>query len=67
MPLYLCSRCGALENTALGDFWSRMDTPLCSECSRGKWHGAFAKKFPKKSEYQTEKGTKFISLRTDNY
>lgn len=47
MPLFQCQKCGALENTALGDFW---DSPehLCSECATGKWHGAF----PKQDAYE---------------
>ena len=51
MPLYVCSKCKAVENTALGHFWaSNMrkrykdgGPPLCSECHSGKWHDKFPK------------------------
>lgn len=41
MSLYQCEKCGCMENTALGHFWSRnlidwppefKDKKLCSEC-----------------------------------
>lgn len=49
MPLFKCSECGCVENTALSNFWP--DTamgklpPLCSECDPkiGKWHSEFPK------------------------
>lgn len=48
MPLFKCSKCGAIENTALGNYWieSRNKKPvLCSECGpEGKWHGKFEKR-----------------------
>lgn len=43
MPLFKCSKCGAVENTALGSFWTNQNEPLCSECETGKWHGRFSK------------------------
>lgn len=46
MPLFNCSRCGVIENTALGAYWyERMkgEPVLCSECSTGTWHGRFPK------------------------
>lgn len=50
MPLYECSKCGHVDNTALGDYWWRYMhdglPPLCSECSRGEWHGRFPKNTP---------------------
>lgn len=48
MPLFNCSRCGVVENTALGDYWNarRKGKPvLCSECADGVWHGMFGKSF----------------------
>ena len=48
MPLFNCSRCGAIENTALGQYWwnRRKGLPvLCSECADGEWHGKFPKSF----------------------
>lgn len=46
MPLFMCSKCGGVDNTALGDFWSRRKEPLCAECSprTGEWHGRWPKK-----------------------
>ncbi len=52
MPVFLCSKCKVMENTALSNYWSRlMDVlqgqdpppPLCSECDPGirTWHGKF--------------------------
>lgn len=54
MSLFLCSKCGCVENTALSKgvdgFWSRKVLkklpPLCSECANGVWHGQFPKKTP---------------------
>lgn len=49
MPLYECSVCHAVENTALTNFWwdvMRDKKPaLCSECDPeiGTWHGHFPK------------------------
>jgi hypothetical protein len=45
MPLFACSKCETVDNTALGDFWHRQAQklpPLCSACGRqGEWHGQF--------------------------
>lgn len=49
MPLYECSNCHAVENTALTNFWWDVThdgkPALCSECDPqiGKWHGQFPK------------------------
>lgn len=42
MPLFECSACGSVENTALGEYWTDPEAPLCSECATGMWHGLFA-------------------------
>lgn len=50
MPLFHCSKCGVVENTALGAYWyERLEGKpvLCSECSTGTWHGRFPKTFGK--------------------
>jgi hypothetical protein len=55
MPLYRCSECGCVENTALGGYWmqgskardaGQEHKPLCSACDPeiGKWHGQFPQK-----------------------
>lgn len=43
MPLFICSECGAVDNSATGKFWRHEDAPLCAECSTGTWHGKFPK------------------------
>lgn len=48
MPLFRCSKCGCVENTALSNFWQAVDkaNALCSECDPaiGLWHGQFQKR-----------------------
>jgi hypothetical protein len=50
MPLFACTQCGCVENTACCNYWTRttMDKlpALCSECDPdiGKWHGRFEKR-----------------------
>lgn len=50
MPLFVCEKCGAVENTALGSYWARdhvryKDSPelngkaLCSECTPKSFEG----------------------------
>ncbi len=51
MPLFICAKCGCVENTALSTYWSRNmipysdelkeyeGKPLCSECGRAKFDG----------------------------
>lgn len=58
MPIFACSKCGAVENTALSRYWMRVlkdpkPPPLCSECDPeiGKWHGAFPKESAKDHGY----------------
>jgi len=63
MPLYECSVCHAVENTALTNFWwdhmHESKPALCSECDPaiGKWHGQFPKitaaEFKKKFPHET--------------
>jgi len=49
MPLFMCSKCKCVENTALTDYAYRIgmlkEEPLCSECSpiTNKWHDEFEK------------------------
>lgn len=43
MPLFKCQKCGAVENTACGQYWGE-DEKLCSECATGNWHGKFEKR-----------------------
>jgi hypothetical protein len=46
MPLFPCSKCNCVEDTALCHYWSarlRQTTTVCSACDPtiGKWHGEF--------------------------
>lgn len=46
MPVFRCSKCGCIENTALSGYWFRNGKPpLCSACDPaiGKWHNKFKK------------------------
>lgn len=47
MPLFACSKCKCVENTALSLYWVRDKgtSILCSECDDkiGKWHNRFEK------------------------
>ena len=47
MSVYICEKCGCIENTALGGYWSnslRKEPKMCSECNTGQWHNQFKKK-----------------------
>lgn len=51
MSLFVCSKCGVMDNTALAKgFWlARIEKQpeLCSECGKpGLWHAQFARKTP---------------------
>lgn len=44
MPLFACSECNSVENTALGSYWypaSKGQPVLCSACNDGEWHDSF--------------------------
>ena len=48
MPLFMCTKCRCVENTALGYYWPakfKDKSPVeCSECHTGQWHGEFTKR-----------------------
>ena len=46
MPLFKCSKCGGVENTACSNYWA--GATLCSACDPkiGKWHGLFPRLNP---------------------
>ncbi len=55
MSIYICEKCGCIENTSLGGYWKnclRKEPKACSECNTGEWHNEFEKK------YWTEYGVK---------
>lgn len=71
MPLFLCSKCGVVENTDLCGYWSCGSDengeriPLCSKCDPriGEWHGRFKRHYPKWKEWAyKEEGQDFIIL-----
>lgn len=44
MSTFICTRCGAIENTATSDYWldvSEGKPPICSKCETGQWHNKF--------------------------
>ena len=48
MSVYICEKCGAIDNTAIGGYWRnciRKEPKMCSECNFGKWHGEFPKNY----------------------
>jgi hypothetical protein len=59
MSLFECPKCGAVENTATGEYWTSTyptNSPhykpaRCSECATGKWHGEFPKRTVKEAGY----------------
>lgn len=50
MPIFECSQCKCIENTATSNYWwdvaQEKKPALCSECDPaiGKWHGEFEKR-----------------------
>ena len=47
MSVYICEKCGCIENTSLGGYWKnalRKEPKMCSECNTGVWHNEFPKK-----------------------
>ena len=55
MSVYICEKCGCIENTALGSYWVNVinkEPKVCSECHTGEWHNKFEK------QHWTEYGVK---------
>ena len=53
MPVFVCSKCGCIDNTVTADYWwqgydtgSKPEKPLCAQCNPeiGKWHGEFERR-----------------------
>ena len=42
MPVFICQKCGAIENTATSSYWTN-EKHICSECETGRWHERFKK------------------------
>lgn len=54
MPLFKCSKCGCIDNTAVGNYWAKKlhgHEPMCAECGYGEWHDIFEKKTPEECGY----------------
>jgi hypothetical protein len=65
MPLFQCSQCQCVENTACCNFWPRKlgKLPLlCSECDPeiAKWHGRFPKRTVEASGYILNHATGYL-------
>lgn len=55
MPLFNCTSCSTVENTALSNYWADLYqrdqsvpfNPLCSKCDPriGEWHGRFPRRY----------------------
>lgn len=47
MSTFLCTRCGAIENTATSNYYYHKlegQPVICSKCETGKWHDRFPRK-----------------------
>ena len=47
MSVYICEKCGCIENTSLGGYWRNVvnkEPKMCSECNNGEWHNEFEKR-----------------------
>ncbi len=56
MPLFACTKCDTVDNTAVSDYWIQQKEhfelsgtregfrALCSACRLGKWHGEFTRR-----------------------
>lgn len=68
MPLFNCTSCGAVENTALSNYWADQSAsrrtssvpfnPVCSKCDPriGEWHGKFPRKYEPVSDQSLAPG-----------
>lgn len=58
MSIYICIKCGSIENTAVGGYYQNLRAGIpvmCSECNTGKWHKVFEKKFWNDASYGVDK------------
>lgn len=55
MSLFVCTRCGAIENTALSSYWWNKEH-ICSECEWGNWHNRFPKEYFDKEKWKINDG-----------
>lgn len=67
MPLYRCTKCDVIENTALGGYWMQQmaahkagvkHEPLCSQCDPAirQWHDKFPRQAITPDYVQTQQG-----------
>ncbi len=52
MSLFICSKCGSVENSALVSNNLASEKLLCSGCRTGTWHGEFEQKEPTQEEIE---------------
>jgi len=74
MPLFVCEKCGCVDNTACGGtFWivlhKKDNKVLCCEChfGPGKWHNRFPKKIATQSEIKQIKKYWKKNLSSEGY
>ena len=70
MPLFVCDRCHAIDNSALGgNYWDRLITGglkatsgqiLCTECNTGSWHNRFVKRIYQPGDEKCSGGIAYI-------
>ena len=67
MPLFRCTRCDVVENTALSNYWltqlaahksAQPHEPLCSQCDPdiGEWHEEFPREAVSAEWYENPQG-----------
>lgn len=78
MPLFVCDKCHAIDNSACGgNYWDRLlkdglkETSgmiLCAECRTGIWHNQFAKRTYQPGDEKRSGGIEYIprSLKRPN-
>lgn len=77
MPLYMCRKCGSVDNTATGGYWAqqmnahdaqRQHEPLCSACDPavGSWHNLFPRRRAE-GYVQDKNGYLYLPEEADGY
>lgn len=68
MPLFVCDKCHAIDNSACGgNYWDRLlekdeskFVVQCAECYTGTWHGHFPKRIYVKGDEKRDGGIDYI-------
>lgn len=62
-PLFVCERCGTVDNTALAAYWNS-PVKLCFACANdGKWHGFFPQEPYDSEKHGPQVGTSLLLQR----